>query len=131
MGRRLLFVLGLVAAAFGGWLVHHEEALNSFCNGEVSNPTHGFAIPSNCLNIVWPYAEGFALLIAGVIFVFAALMLTRRAMAGEHQYMKDLKAGKYDRENDHRNAYNFNLQVPAARINSRSRARLFNEQLDE
>jgi hypothetical protein len=131
MGRRLFFVLGLVAAAYGGWLVHHEEALNSYCNGEVSNPTHGFVIPSKCLNIVWPYAEGFALLIVGAIFVFAALMLTRRVMAGEHQYMKDLKAGKYDRENDHHNAYNFNLQIPTVRISFGARAGLFDEQLDE
>lgn len=67
---------------------------------------------ASCLNIVWPYSEGFALMILGAVFVFAALMLTRRVMAGERQYMKDLKAGRYDRENDHRNAYHFNLQVP-------------------
>ena len=89
-----------MAAVYGVWLVHHEEALNSSRSAEVANPTHGFTIPSQCLNIVWPYAEGFVLLIAGAIFVFAALILTLRVMSGERQYLKDVKAGKYDREND-------------------------------
>jgi hypothetical protein len=120
MGRKILFVLGLVSAAYGGWMVHHEGAINARCNADVANPGKGFTISSQCLNIVWPYSEGFLLLIFGAIFVFAGLMLTRRVMAGEHQYMKDLKAGKYNRENDHLNAYNFNIQIPNVRIGARS-----------
>ena len=112
MGRRLLFVLGLICAAAGGWIVHHEGALNNACNSQVTNPSRGFAVSASCLNIVWPYSEGFGLLILGAVFVFGGLMLTRRVMAGEHQYIKDLKSGRYDRENDHRNAYHFNLQIP-------------------
>lgn len=111
MGRRLLFVLGLICAATGGWIVHREGAINSACNAQVTNPSRGFTVSASCLNIVWPYSEGFALLILGAVFVFAGLMLTRRVMAGERQYMKDLKAGRYDRENDHHHAYHFNLQV--------------------
>ncbi|HEY5303644.1 MAG TPA: hypothetical protein VIJ86_06260 [Acidimicrobiales bacterium] len=114
MVRRLLFVLGLACAVYGGWMVHHETSLNDACNAQVANPAHGLSVSSQCLNIVWPYSEGFVLILAGAIFVFAALMLTRRVMAGEHQYMKDLKAGKYNRDNDHLNSYNFNIQIPRA-----------------
>ena len=120
MGRRLLFVLGLVCASAGGWIIQHEGAINNACNAQATNPARGVTVSASCLNIVWPYSEGFALLIVGAIFVFAGLMLTRRVMAGERQYMKDLKAGRYDRENDHRNAYHFNLQVPT-RVGATSR----------
>jgi len=112
MGRRLFFVLGLVCAAYGGWVVHHEEAINRLCNAEVTDPSRGFVVSSRCLNIVWPYSEGFLLMLLGAILVFAGLMLTRRVMAGERQYMKDLKAGRFSRDNDHANAYNFNIQLP-------------------
>src|SRR5580692_3252794 len=106
MVRRLFFVLGLACAVYGGWMVHHETSLNDACNAQVTNPAHGLSVSSQCLNIVWPYSEGFVLILAGAIFVFAALMLTRRIMAGEHQYMKDLKAGKFNRDVDHLNSYN-------------------------
>jgi len=112
MGRRLLFVLGLLFAAYGGWIVQHEGTINRLCNAEVTHPSQGFTVSAQCLNIVWPYSEGFLLMLFGAILVFAALMLTRRVMSGERQYMKDLKAGKYSRENDHMNAYNFNIQLP-------------------
>ena len=110
MGRRLLFVLGLIGAATGGWIVHHEKAISDACNAAAMNPSSGITVSPTCINIVWPYSEGFALLIVGAIFVFAGLMLTRRVMSGERQYMKDLRAGRYDRENDHLNAHHFNLQ---------------------
>lgn len=116
MGRKVLFLLGLVSAVYGGWLVRHEGHINAMCNAQVTHPKDGFIISSQCLNVVWPYSEGFALILLGAIFVFAALMLTRRVMAGEHQYMKDLKKGKYSRENDHLNAYNFNIQIPNVKI---------------
>ncbi|MBW4029920.1 MAG: hypothetical protein HIU57_04480 [Acidobacteria bacterium] len=112
MGRRLLFVLGLIFAAAGGWIVHHEGAINNACNAQITNPSRGFMVSASCLNIVWPYSEGFALMLLGAVFVFAGLMLTRRAMAGERQYMKRLKAGRYDSENNHRNADHFNSQFP-------------------
>ena len=121
MGRRLLFVLGLVSAAYGGWLFFHERAMNAWCDSAVSDPQQGFAINPQCLNIVWPYAGGFLLVITGALLIFAALMLTRRVMSGEHQYMKDLKAGKYNRENDHHNSYNFNPQLPTVKIGAGSR----------
>jgi hypothetical protein len=120
-----------VAAAYGGWRVHHVEVLNNFCNAEVANPTHGFVIPAQCVNIVWPYAEGFALLIAGAVFVFAGLILTRRMMSSERQYLKDLKAGKYDRDNDHHNADDFNLQIPTLKMNASLRGGLYDEHLEE
>jgi len=122
MGRRLLFVLGLVCTAYGGWIVHHEGTINRICNAEVANPSRGLTISSQCLNIVWPYSEGFMLMLFGAILVFAALMLTRRVMSGERQYMKDLKAGKYSRENDYKNAYNFNLQLPTNKVGAGSRS---------
>jgi len=112
MGRRLLFVLGLACAAYGGWIVHHESAINRVCNAEVADPTRGFTISPQCLNIVWPYSEGFSLMLLGAILVFAALMWSRRVMSGEAQYRKDLKAGRYSRANDYMNAYNFNIQLP-------------------
>ena len=108
MGRRLLFVLG----SYGGWIVHHESAINRMCNAELTRSSSGYSVSPQCLSIVWPYSEGFVLVLLGAILVFAALLWTRRVMAGERQYMKDLRAGKYDRENDHMNAYNFNIQVP-------------------
>jgi hypothetical protein len=125
MGRRLLFILGLVSAAYGGWLVHHEGALNTYCNAEVADPTHGMTVPARCVNIVWPYAEGFFFAVMGAVFVFAALVLTRRVMAGERQYMKDLKAGKYSRENDHHNAYNFNTKKPPVTLSGDARRGLY------
>ena len=115
----MLFVLGLIGAAAGGWIVHHEKAISDACNAAAMNPSSGVTVSPTCINIVWPYSEGFALLIVGSIFVFAGLMLTRRVMSGERQYMKDLRAGRYERENDHLNAHHFNLQrrpqVSAAR----------------
>jgi hypothetical protein len=102
-------------------MIHHEGAINSACNSNVLDPQHGFIVSSQCLNIVWPYSEGFILVIGGAIFVFAALMLTRRVMSGERQYMKDLKAGKYSRENDHLNAYHFNIQIPNVKIGAGAR----------
>jgi hypothetical protein len=124
MVRKVLFVLGLACAVVGGWTVHHMGALNNACNAQVADPKSGFTVSSQCLNIVWPYSGGFVLLLAGAIFVFAGLMLTRRVMAGEHQYMKDLKAGKYSRENDHLNAYNFSVQMPRPRLGSAQAASL-------
>ena len=124
MGRRLLFVLGLVSAAYGGWLFNHERTLNAWCNSAVADPRQGFTINAKCLNIVWPYAEGFLLVIVGALLIFAALMMTRRVMSGEHQYLKDLKAGKYNRENDHNNSYNFDLQLPTVKIGAGSRLSL-------
>ena len=93
-------------------MVHHESAINRMCNAELTRPSQGYSVSPQCLGIVWPYSEGFVLVLLGAILVFAALLLTRRVMAGERQYMKDLRAGKYDRENDHMNAYNFNIQLP-------------------
>jgi hypothetical protein len=119
MARRILFFLGLVCAATGGWIVQHETTISNMCNAQVANPAHGFSVSPQCLNIVWPYSSGFLLLLGGAVFVFAALMLTRRVMAGEHQYMKDLKAGKFDHENDHLNAYNFNLSMPRVKVGAR------------
>ena len=127
MGRRLLFLLGLAAAVCGGLVVQREGKLNAYCNAVVARPSHGFTIPPKCVNIVWPYAEGFCLVILGAIFVFAALMLSRRVMSGERQYMKDLKAGKYSRENDHNNSYNFNIQVPTVKIGSGARGGLYDD----
>jgi hypothetical protein len=124
MGRRLLFVLGLVGAVYGGWLVHHEGHINTLCNAEAANPSSGFSVSPQCLNIVWPYAEGFLLLIAGAIFVFAALIWSRRVMAGERRYLKDVRAGKFDRENDHMNSYNFTLKIPVNRSSPSSGGRL-------
>lgn len=125
MGRRLLFVLGLLSAVYGGWLVHREGALNAYCNAEMSNPAHGITVPARCVDIVWPYAEGFLFTVVGATFVFAALILTRRVMAGERQYMKDLKAGKYSRDNDHLNAYNFATKNPTVTLGGDSRRGLY------
>ncbi|MDH2903592.1 MAG: hypothetical protein PXZ08_06550 [Actinomycetota bacterium] len=124
MGRRLLFILGLVSAAYGGWVVHRESALNAYCNAAVAGPARGLTVPSRCLSIVWPYAEGFFFAVLGALFVFAALLLTRRVMSGERQYMKDLRAGKYSRENDHLNAYNFN-KSPTVRVSAAARRGLY------
>ena len=121
MGRRLLFILGLVSAAYGGWLVHHEGVLTAYCNAVVANPTHGLTVPAKCLPIVWPYAAGFSFTVVGAIVVFAALVWTRRVMAGEHQYLKDLKAGKYSRENDYLNAYNFTAKHPTVTLRGDAR----------
>lgn len=113
-----MFVLGLASAVYGGWLVHREGALNSYCNAAVAHPVRGFSVPARCLNIVWPYAEGFVFAVLGGLLVLAGLLLTRRSMAGERRYMKDLKAGRYSRDNDHLNAYNFTLQRPRAATDS-------------
>jgi hypothetical protein len=110
MGRRLLFVLGLGCAATGGWIVHHEGAINNACNASLTTSSPGTVVSAQCLGVVWPYAEGFALVIVGAILVFAGLMVTRRVMSGERQYMKDLKAGAYDRDNDHRHDYHLTRQ---------------------
>ena len=121
MGRRLLFILGLFSAAYGGWVVHHEVALNNFCNAQSVNPTQGFVFSPQCLNIVWPYSEGFALLILGAVLVVGALVWSRRTMAGERQYLKDLRAGKFTRDNDHLNSYNFPARAPEHRSDTPSR----------
>ena len=104
MFRRLLLVLGLAGAAYGGWLVHHEQGINDACNANIVDPKRGVTVSSQCLNIVWPYGLGFACLILGVLFVTAGLLMTRRIMSGERQYLRDLRAGKFDHENDHLNS---------------------------
>lgn len=131
MGRRLLFILGLVFAAYGGWLVHREGALNAYCNAVVANPAHGITVPAKCLTIVWPYAEGFFFTVAGAIVVFAALVRTRRVMAGEHQYLKDLKAGKYSRENDHLNAHNFTTKHRTVTLSGDARRAMYDRDAAE
>ena len=108
--RRLLLLLGLAAAVYGGWLIHHEGAINSACNNNVIDPKGGLSVSSQCLNIVWPYSEGFILLVGGAVCTLASIIWSRRVMAGERRYMKDLKSGKFSRENDHLNSYNFTLQ---------------------
>ena len=115
MIRRILFLLGLVSAVYGGWIIHGENSINRLCNANMVNPRQGVIVSTRCLNIVWPYSEGFIAVIGGGLMVFAALMLTRRVMSGERQYMKDLKAGRYSRENDHLNSYNFSLQKPVTK----------------
>lgn len=119
MARRLLFLLGLVAAAYGGYIVHHEQVINNLCNAELANPSDNFTVSSQCLNIVFPYSEGFVLMLVGAVLTFAALVWSRRVMAGERKYLKDVRAGKYDRENDHLNAHHFNLQKPNAAASRR------------
>ncbi len=109
MWRRLFFLIGLASAVYGGWLVHHEQRINDACNANTIDPKNGVTVSSQCLNVVWPYSAGFLCLILGGLCVFAGLMLSRRVMAGERQYMKDLKSGKYSHENDHLNAYHFHL----------------------
>ena len=110
MGRRLLLLVGLATAIYGGWLVHREGAVNVACDNNVLDPRGGLSVSSKCLNIVWPYAEGFVLLIGGAICVLAALVWSRRVMAGERRYLKDVRAGKFNHENDHLNSYNFTPQ---------------------
>jgi hypothetical protein len=131
MGRRLLFFMGLIFASYGGWMVHHESRINASCNTALANNSRGLAVSSQCLNIVWPYCEGFVLLVAGALFVFGGLLWTRRIMAGEHQYLKDLKNGKYSRENDHLNSYNFNIKLPSIKIGAGARGGLFDARHDE
>ena len=130
MGRRLLFILGLMSSAYGAWLFHHESVLNTRCNASIANPTRGITVSSQCMNVVWPYAEGFGLIILGAVLVLAGLTWSRRAMAGERQYMKDLKAGKYSRENDHLNAYNFNTKIPTVSLIGNGRQGLFDRDGD-
>ncbi len=130
MGRRVLFILGLMFSTYGGWLFHHESVLNARCNAIVTSPTRGTMVPAQCVDIVWPYAEGFALIILGAVLVLAGLMWSRRAMAGEHQYMKDLKAGKFSRENDHLNAYNFNTKIPTVTLSGNGRHGLYDRDVD-
>ena len=121
MGRRLFFILGLASAVYGGWVVHHEVGLNNFCNAQLVSPKQGFVFSPQCLNIVWPYSEGFALLIIGAVLVVGTLVWPRRTMAGERQYLKDLRAGKFSRANDHLNSYNFPARTPEHGSNTQSR----------
>lgn len=114
MMRRLLFLVGLAATVYGGWLVHREGAINVACNSNEISAKGGIIVSAQCVNIVWPYAEGFILLIGGAFLVLTALIWSRRAMAGERKYLRDVRAGKFSRENDHLNAHNFNLQKPPA-----------------
>lgn len=131
MGRRLLFILGLGSAALGGWLLHHEGVLNARCNDDVAHSTQSTSTTSQCIDIIWPYAEGFLFLVLGALLVFSAMLLTRRVMSGERQYMKDVKAGKYSRENDHLNAYNFNTKKPTLTLRGEAHGGLFDGDDDE
>jgi hypothetical protein len=121
--RRIFFLAGLAGVSYGGWLLHREHGVSTLCNSRVFNPKSGVFVPVRCYNEVWPYSIAFGALILGLLCFLAALLITRRVMSGERQYLRDMRAGKFDRENDHLHALNLTVTTPRHPVEGRLVAR--------
>jgi hypothetical protein len=83
MTRAFFFVVGAAFAGVGVWLIAHENVTNNACNaahatlGQLS----GVGETSACLNIVWYYFGGFALLAIGFISMVTAVSMMKRRRA--------------------------------------------------
>jgi predicted lipid-binding transport protein (Tim44 family) len=88
MTRFFAFILGLGATGYGVWIIVSDNSRNTACNA--SNPNIGglttnIGMGSGCLNIVWVYFLGFALLSFGILLtVVAASMMRKMRRRGKY-----------------------------------------------
>jgi uncharacterized membrane protein len=78
--RSIVAFLGLVVTGVGIWLIAIEQPKNAACNA--SHPTVSqltqTGVGTSCLNIVWSYFGGFALVALGILTVTIALAMMRK-----------------------------------------------------
>jgi len=84
MIRGFFAVVGAAAAGFGVWLIVVQNVHNRAC--DAAHPTlgqlTGQGMTSECLNIVWYYFCGFALLAFGLISLVTALSMMKKQRRG-------------------------------------------------
>jgi type III secretory pathway component EscV len=80
MVRSIVAFLGLVTAGVGIWLITIEQPKNAACNASHPTISHltQVGVGSSCLNIVWSYFGGFALLAFGILTVTVAFVMSRK-----------------------------------------------------
>jgi hypothetical protein len=80
MMRSIVAFLGLVATGVGIWLIAIEQPKNAAC--DASHPTINqltqVGVGTSCLNIVWSYFGGFALVAFGILTLTVALVMMRK-----------------------------------------------------
>lgn len=108
--RRIAMALGLIAAAVGGWTLHHVRSTEATCVPHTAGSA-GFGVSTNCLNQVGAEYISLGVIVAGVFVFLGALLLMNRERAirkvaehperrligtpGEHTQV-DERIAKYD-----------------------------------
>jgi hypothetical protein len=98
MIRGFFVLVGGFAVAFGIWLITVQNVHNRACNA--AHPTlgqlTGQGMSSECLNIVWYYFCGFALLAFGLIAMVTAVSMMRKQRRGRRVREAVKPPGRFD-----------------------------------
>jgi predicted lipid-binding transport protein (Tim44 family) len=90
MTRFVAFIVGLAATSYGVWIIASDNSRNTACNATQSNVgkvTTTLGLGSGCLNIVWVYFLGFALLSFGVLLMIVAMTMMRKMRKRRGKYV--------------------------------------------
>ncbi|MGD0054600.1 MAG: hypothetical protein ABSC34_04085 [Acidimicrobiales bacterium] len=97
MIRGFFVVVGTFCIGFSIWLIAEQNVHNRAC--DAAHPTlgqlTGQGMSSECLNIVWYYFCGFALLAFGLIAMITAISMMRKQRRG-HRTREIPKPGPFD-----------------------------------
>jgi hypothetical protein len=91
MTRVVVFIFGLAATTYGVYIIVSDNSRNTACNA--SHPTIGglsssIGMGSGCLNIVWVYFLGFALLAFGLLAMVVAMSMMRKLRKRKGKYVE-------------------------------------------
>jgi phage shock protein PspC (stress-responsive transcriptional regulator) len=95
MTRIIVFLVGLGATTYGVWIIASDNSRNTACNA--SHPTVGglsssIGMGSGCLNIVWVYFLGFALLAFGLLAMVVAMSMMRKLRKRRGKYVEKARS---------------------------------------
>jgi hypothetical protein len=91
MSRAFFFVVGAALAGVGVWLIVHEQVRNNACNAAHATlgQIGGVGETAACLNVVWYYFGGFALLAIGFISMVTAVSMMKRRRPGPRRQVEE------------------------------------------
>jgi hypothetical protein len=92
MTRFVAFLVGLASTSYGVWIIASDNSRNTACNATAStvgktSTTLGLGA-SGCLNIVWVYFLGFALLSFGLLLMVVAMTMMRKLQKRRGKYVE-------------------------------------------
>lgn len=91
MTRFIAFVVGLGATGYGVWIIVSDNSRNTACNAahpNVGSLSTSIGMGSGCLNIVWVYFLGFALLSFGLLLIVVAVSMMRKLRGRRGKYVE-------------------------------------------
>jgi uncharacterized membrane protein len=81
MTRFIAFIVGLSATTYGVWIIVSDNSRNTACNAtnqNIGGLPSTIGMGTGCLNIVWVYFLGFALLCFGILLMVVAMSMMRK-----------------------------------------------------